>query len=188
MLARKKIRRQSSGFTLIELVIGMTVMVIVIGLVLSALLPREKQSAELIHMIRAAELSKSLIAEISAKRFDEKSNPSLLLRCNELSTTPCTSASALGAEDAVGEDSTDRFTFDDVDDYHGLNLTDIDLASYYKGFSVSVNVAYDNDFDGKPDSSDLSAVQGSNLSKRINVTITTPLEMPIEYIFFKANY
>ncbi|TRX52802.1 prepilin-type N-terminal cleavage/methylation domain-containing protein [Thalassomonas sp. M1454] len=179
------------GFTLIELVIGMTVMVVAIGFMMAAMLPREKQSADQIHLIRAAELGQSLMNEITSKSFDENTDRTGgLLRCNETGAVACTGYDELRAE--AGES---RANFDDVDDFNGLtNLSDAlgeDIAQQYFGFNVSVNVTYDNNYNGTFDagSDDYSGniITNTDLVKRITIVVTTPLGTPITFANYKAN-
>lgn len=183
--------KTQQGFTLIELVIGMTVMVVAIGFMMAAMLPREKQSADQIHLIRAAELGQSLMNEITSKAFDENTDRAGgLVRCNETGGIACTAYDELQAE--AGET---RANFDDVDDFNGLtNLNDAlggDIAAQYNGFNVNIDVAYDNNFDGTFDvgSDDYSgnSITNVNLAKRITIRVTTPLGTPIVFANYKAN-
>lgn len=178
--------KYQQGFTLIELVLGMTLMVVVVGFMLVAMLPKEQESADQIHMIRAAELGQSLMNEITSKAFDQHSDLSGgLLRCNETGFQACTNSSNLGS------DGENRSTFNDVDDYDGFSdLEDAlgsDVSELYRGFSVFVSVAYDNNYDGTVDSYD-GTIDNLPLAKLITITVTTPLGTPITFAVYRANF
>ncbi len=170
----------AKGYTLIELVIGFTVLAVALGVVLMGMLPREKQSADLIHMIRAAELGQSLMNEITAKPFDELTMAGSLTRCNEEPAFPCTSPGNLGTD---GEST--RSQFNDVDDYDGLSLIGDSLGDLYKDFTVSVQVFYDNNYDGIENT---SFNVDDPLAKLITITVTTPLGTPVTFSSYRANY
>lgn len=177
--------KRQQGFTLIELVLGMTVMVVVIGFMMAAMLPKEKQSADQIHLIRAAELGQSLMNEITSKAFDQNSDLSGgLLRCNETGFQACSSI--------LGKEGENRTTFNDVDDYHGLtSIEDAlgnDVSDRYRGFSVLVSVQYDNNYDGGSSDSYNGVIDNSPLAKLITITVTTPLGTPVTLATYKANF
>ncbi|WOH35892.1 prepilin-type N-terminal cleavage/methylation domain-containing protein [Thalassotalea fonticola] len=189
MTVKLKPSKYQQGFTLIELVLGMTVMVVVIGFMMVAMLPKEQESADQIHLIQATELAQSFVNEITAKAFDENSDMSGgLIRCNETGGSACTSSNSLGAEELV------RSLYDDVDDYDGLNSSVNDLEDslgssiedIYHNFHVQVSVYYDNNYDGIADSYD-GTLDNSILVKLITITVTTPLDTRIAFAVYKAN-
>ncbi len=191
MRAKPAISKQMQGFTLIELIVGMTVMIVVIGLMMSALVPREKQSVEQINIIRATHLAQSLMQEITSNAFDQQSVVNGdKQRCNETGSRACTGYLALGSEP-----TEQRSNFNDVDDYHGLTSFDgffIDNGTnQFNGFLLRVNVSYDNNYNGVFDvnNDDYSGQQitNSTLSKLITVTVTTPLGTPVTLSSYKAN-
>lgn len=173
-------RVQGRGFTLIELIVGIVVLSISFSLLITLLLPLSEKSAEQLHQVRAAELGQSMMNEILAKAFDEKSDMTGgLIRCGE-NVVPCTSSANLGADNGEIE----RALYDDVDDYNGfrfLNETNVlgeRFSSLYPGFNVRITVAY-----RKFDSS-----SNIGLSKLITITVTTPQGFDIVFSFFKANF
>ncbi|WNC72906.1 prepilin-type N-terminal cleavage/methylation domain-containing protein [Thalassotalea psychrophila] len=186
MVVNFKSYKFQQGFTLIELVLGMTVIVVVIGFMMAAMLPKEKESADQIHLIRAAELGQSLMNEITSKAFDQNSDLSGgLLRCNETGFQACTTSANLGSE---GETRT---FYNDVDDFNGLSSIEdalgSDISELYNNFSIFVSVNYDNNYDGITDIYD-GTIDNSQLTKRITITVTTPLGTPITFAVFKANF
>ncbi|MFT4789384.1 MAG: MSHA pilin protein MshD [Paraglaciecola sp.] len=181
MLANK-----ASGFTLIELVIGIVVFSIALVLFTSLIVPQAIRSVDPIFQVRASELGQSLINEITSKSFDEESDRTGgATLCD---TTTCTGTTNLGPDD-----SESRTIFDDVDDYHGLNVSNGDIKNslnqtvvlngtyLYQGFSLNVSVVYDADMDGTADS-----VVGN--TKLITVTVTTPNDEDIIFSSFRSNY
>ncbi|MEW6997617.1 prepilin-type cleavage/methylation domain-containing protein [Colwelliaceae bacterium BS250] len=180
---------KQQGFTLIESVLGMTVMVVAIGFMLTIMLPKEQESADQIHLIQATELAQSFINEITAKAFDENSDMTGgVIRCNETGSVACTATSDLGAEEAS------RNLYDDVDDYKGLNSNVEDLedalgnsiSTLYTNFHVQINVIYDNNYDGVEDIYD-GTLDDESLAKLITVIVTTPLNTRVAFAVYKAN-
>lgn len=174
-----------AGFTLIELVIGIIVFSIALVLFTSLIVPQAIRSVDPIFQVRAAELGQSLINEISSKSFDEKSDRT---GGSEFCDPACIGSINLGPD---GSES--RASFDDVDDYNGLNESGSAIKNtlgesptfsdnnLYEGFSVNVTVVYDADMNGMAD-----AVVGN--TKLITVTVTTPNAEDIVFSTFRSNY
>jgi MSHA pilin protein MshD len=164
------------GVTLIELIVGIVVLAISLSIITSVLGPLAIKSADPWHQVRAAELGQSLMNEILAKSFDEKSNRSgSLIRCNETGAPACTAAGAFGP------DAETRSQFDDVDDFHNLDVSgdainnifgnDARLLDVYRSYRLRVQVSYDN-----------------ALTKRIVISITTPTGDLVEFAALKGNW
>jgi MSHA pilin protein MshD len=181
MLANK-----TSGFTLIELVIGIVVFSIALVLFTSLIVPQAIRSVDPIFQVRATELGQSLMNEITSKSFDEKSDRTGGgTLCD---ATTCTGTTHLGLDD-----SETRTSYNDVDDYDGLNVSDGNIknslnettilngSNLYQGFSLNVSVVYDEDMDGTADT-----VVGN--TKLITVTVTTPNDEDIIFSSFRSNY
>jgi MSHA pilin protein MshD len=192
--------RTQRGFTLIELIVGIVIFAIATVLVVNVLQPQVKKGIDPIWQVRAASLGQSLSNEILAKSFDQNSNRvGGMLRCNE-PDVPCTNSSDLGPDN-----SENRSSFNDVDDYHGLDITgqnilnslgsttNIDGVNIYAGFTAQITVFYDQNTDGINDD-DLD--QDGNLDtgtlvankKLILVTIITPGGESIIMASMKGNY
>nr|WP_297349492.1 prepilin-type N-terminal cleavage/methylation domain-containing protein [uncultured Glaciecola sp.] len=192
--------RTQRGFTLIELIVGIVIFAIATVLVVNVLQPQVKKGIDPIWQVRAASLGQSLSNEILAKSFDQNSNRvGGMLRCNE-PDVPCTNSSDLGPDN-----SENRSSFNDVDDYHGLDITgqnilnslgsttNIDGVNIYAGFTAQITVFYDQNVDGINDD-DLD--QDGNLDtgtlvankKLILVTIITPGGESIIMASMKGNY
>ncbi|MFT2092267.1 type IV pilus modification PilV family protein [Paraglaciecola sp. 2405UD69-4] len=186
------------GFTLIELIIGMIVFAIALVAFTSLIMPQAKRSVDPIFQVRAAELGQSFINEITAKAFDEQSNKvGGQARCNELDETgtfqACTPSEALGPEES------NRSSFDDVDDYHGLNVADeaiknalneditLNNKTLYIGYAVTISVVYDDNMNGINDAIETGASYNGN-SKLITINIITPNNETIVFSSYRSNF
>jgi MSHA pilin protein MshD len=171
------------GFTLIETIVGIVVLSIAFTVLTTLLYPLANQSAAQVHQIRAAELGQSMINEILGKAFDEHSDMSGgFLRCSEAGAEPCSEPDDFG-DTADGES---RAGYDDVDDYHGLNVlqdSEGNGLSSYVGFSIDVVVVYDGNFDGADDESNANP-----LAKLITVTVTTPQDFDFIFSVYRTNF
>ncbi len=178
-----------AGFTLVELVIGIVVFSIALGLFTSLIVPQAIRSVDPIFQVRASELGQSLIHEIASKSFDEGSDRTGGSNiCSQGANPACTSSAALGPEEKDASGEPIRSSFDDVDDYHNLNESGASIKNalggttgLYTGFNVRVSVVYDADMDGAAD-----AVIGN--TKLITVTVTTPNDEDIIFSTFRSNY
>ena len=182
-----------TGFTLIELVIGIIVFSIALVLFTSLIIPQAIRSVDPIFQVRASELGQSLINEIAGKSFDENNNRTGGLQiCNQADPVtsviiPCSvinSVTNANIEEGIGN----RDQFDDVDDYNNLNQSGASIENslggttgLYTGFNVRVSVVYDAGMDGTADT-----VIGN--TKLITVTVTTPNDEDIIFSTFRSNY
>ncbi len=171
-----------SGFTLIEVIVGIVALSISLSMVVSFIAPTEQHSADQIHQVKAAELAQSLMNEIMGKAYDDNSDMAGgRMRCDDPSYVPCTTSR--GYE--IGET---RKVFDDVDDYNGYqelkNSTEDNLAEGYDRFLIVVAV--------KDDTADVLKLglspNGKPLAKKITITVTTPLGTAIEFASYRANF
>jgi len=171
--ADRNLRAAMRGFTLIELVVGITLVAIVATLLVSLIVPAVRQSAEPLVQQRASSLAQALMDEILSKRYDELTPDGGVPPCSPCSTT-------LGAE--AGET---RATYDDVDDYNalcGINIVsgaDGVALTNYSGFTMSICVSYDSNYNG--------GNVGQN-AKRITVTIDQSSNTPIVFTAYRANF
>lgn len=180
-----RVNHKLAGFTLIELVIGIIVFSIALTLFTSLIVPQAIRSVDPIFQVRAAELGQSMINEIASKSFDEKSDRN---GNGILCDAACIGTINLGPD--AGENRT---TYDDVDDYHNLNVAGDDIknaldqstilngTNLYAGFSLNVTVVYDANMDGEAD-----IVVGN--TKLITATVTTPNDEGIVFSTFRSNY
>ena len=167
------------GFTLIEMVIVITILAIAITGVTASLFPLGKQSADQAAAVKAAELGRAVMDEILGRNFDHKSGPNGgLPNCIPKlvdDAESCTLPEDLGPDD--GEDFSDKSSFNDVDDFNGLTglVTDVldeDLQGInagYTGYRINIEVFYEVDDSG------IMLGQASAIAthyKRINIVIT----------------
>lgn len=185
MFARKF--RPQKGFTLIEIVVGISVLSIALLIMTGALFPQAQQSTNPWFQVRSAELAQSFMNEILGKRFDENSplsaadelcdDPSGSVSCTDL-TTDCS------VTPWVEEGS--RALFDDVDDYHCytatgsalVNLEGGDLTDVYDSFTIQVSVLYAGTDIGLTD----------RQAKKVTVEVTAPNKEVIRYSSYRTNY
>lgn len=189
---------KASGFTLIELVIGIVVLSISFTILFQMILPTATQGATQIHQIRASELGQSLMSEIMGKAFDENSNMTGgLIRCGEdvdqdgiigtVGTVEQACSTTLG-----NEEGNNRSLFDDVDDYNFYNnnsiiedslnsSADTDLSELYRGFVVNIEVINDGNQDGNQDSI-------NDIAKLITITVITAEQVEITFSSYKFNF
>lgn len=177
-----------------ELVLGIVVFAIAMSLFLSLIVPQARQSADPILQVRASELAQSLMSEIVSKSFDENSSRGGGTgRCNEAPNPDCT------ASNALGPDGETRGTYNDVDDYDGLNQSgaaiqnssgstiSLNGRNLYEGFLVNIIVFYDDDMDGLDDALSRGLAYIGN-NKLIHVTVTTPTGEAIAFSSYRSNY
>lgn len=180
--------KHQRGVTLVELVIGIVVLGISLAVITSVLGPLSVKSADPWHQVRAAELGQSLMNEILAKSFDEHSSRSgSLLRCNETGAQACTAEINFGPDCANGVTTCgtgaleQRAEFDDVDDFHNLDVTGDDISNIfgndarmneiYRAYRLQVQISYD-----------------TPRTKRIQLRITTPTGDAVDFAALKGNW
>ncbi|GAA6184453.1 prepilin-type N-terminal cleavage/methylation domain-containing protein [Aliiglaciecola sp. NS0011-25] len=195
--------KNQTGFTLIELIIGIVIFAIALTFITSLIFPQARKSVDPIMQVRATELANTLIREITAKAYDENSQNNT--RCNDdlnddgdfddAGESACTAIGNFGPDSSELRNYPNS-NFDDVDDYHGLqqgagysdaiirnSLGEILLVNgqnLYAGFSVSVLVTYDGDMDGIADN--------DQSSKLILVNVTTPSGETLQFSTYRSNY
>ena len=197
-----------SGFTLIEMVIGITTFAIALTIVSGVIAPQITKSVEPIYQVRATELAQSMFNEILGKQYDENSDPlGGRIRCDEdLNSDGQIDASATGGEGeracstTLGPDANEtRGSFDDIDDYNGYvdsnvvknslgqDLT-LDGENLYEGFSVAVAVIYDSDMDGIANNLEEPVQSTTGNIKLVRISVTTPNGDALDFTSFKHNY
>lgn len=175
------------GFTLIEVIIGIVVFAISLSIIMQLILPAERNSADQIHQIKAAQLGQALLDDIMSRSFDENSDRAGgAIRCDSTGNAAC--SNALGPD--VGE--TTRSQFDDVDDFDGyINKIDSinnNLANGYSSFEILVNVVLLDDSALINELGLSNSIANVQLAKRITVTVTTPLGTAIAFTAYKTNF
>ncbi len=183
-MSRLSIKRYS-GFTLVELVVGIVVMAIALTLLSSVFFSSAGRSVEPILQIRATEFGLALMDEIVAKKFDHLTPEGGIPAC-----TACT------GEGSFGSDGESRDEYNDVDDYHDYcgatdaiadavdvtdarGLTPPNLSRY----KMQVCVSYD-DFD----SNSVVNINGKLIRVLIYPPVGAGLAEPIVFSAYKGNY
>ena len=182
---RAKLPKSQTGFTLLELVIGIVVFTISLTIVLSLIVPQAEQTAEPFRQVKAAKLGQSLMNDILSRSYDENSDRSPpFVTCVD-KPDPSNASDNL-CSDALGPDAgeTSEEAYDDVDDYNGVDdsppvslIGSID--SSYSTYRVQVTVTCDG--------STVSA-SGNSHVKKILVQVTPPRERPIAFAAYKGNF
>ncbi|MFY2509752.1 type II secretion system protein [Vibrio pectenicida] len=177
------------GFTLVEMIIVITIMAIAVGGVSTALFPRGKQSADQIAAVKAAELGRAVIDEVLGRNFDQNSGPSGgLPECVLPGETgmECTSGANLAAES--GE--TNNTLYNDVDDFNGFNGSARDvlgatLSEGYQGYNIVIAVYYEA-FNGV----EMQGTPSTSIThyKRIEVTVTDRQGNQYPFAVIRGNY
>ena len=145
---------RQSGFSLIELVVGLVVAAIALTYLSVVFFANPSRSVDPLLQIRAAEFGQSLMDEILAKPYDELTPLGGVPPCS-----PCTPAANFGPEGAET-----RASYNDVDDYHSYcdssepyqAIEDAfgNLPTDFDNYQMSVCVVYDGDFDGTADNNE----------------------------------
>jgi MSHA pilin protein MshD len=180
-------RARLSGFTLIEIIVGLVLGTLAIAMVATLIVPLYTRSVEPILQIRAAELAQALLEDALARPFDHNTPLGGQPPCSAGGPVTCTAAGNLGPES--GE--LDRGDFTDVDDYHrfcggshpieDIEGVDLTASGVFAGYSFETCVVYDGNFDGVADS-DMAA-------KLVTVTVTPPgAAAPVVASAYRGNY
>ncbi len=194
------------GFTLIEMVIFISIISVAFTGIIMVFINTGKSSADPLVKIRTIELGQSFLEEVLLKKYDE--NTPVSGGCVDYaSSTRCSSAP--NGETVLQADGETRGTFDDVDDYHNLeycgdnvaagdslctgscsslvNESGNDISAEYAGFSVCIQVNFaGNDLNSVSPGTGTSVL--SNDAKRIDVIITDALNSRMTFTAYKLNF
>jgi MSHA pilin protein MshD len=169
--------KNNSGFTLIELVVGIVVMALALSILTGVFINRAGRSVQPILQIRAAEFGQALMEEILSKKFAHSTPDGGVPAC-----TACTGA--LGSE---GESRSEYNDVDDYNDYCGSSVAVTDALgaqpANLSGYEMEVCVSYDN-FDG----SGTSNINGKLIRVYIYPPAGAGLADPIVFAAYKGNY
>lgn len=179
--------RFKSGFTLIEMVVGIVVLAVAMTIVTGVFLPQASQTLTPMYQIRATALAKNIMNQILIREFDNvNANTGGFIRCDAATgVVPCTTI--LGTNGDEKETSPD--SFNDVDDFHvycddDMSTRQTNLQRFtteYPGYGLRVCLSYTADkFDGAP--------ADKHIAKLITVTISMPDNDVIALSSFKGNY
>ncbi|MEX0618752.1 MAG: type II secretion system protein [Pseudohongiellaceae bacterium] len=186
---------RQQGITLVELIVTIIVLGIALTGISLAIQLGVGRSSDTLLELRTVALAQAYLDEILGKRFDENTN--------NRGVPPCRPAGdACTLEGAFGPDGGEtRATFDDVDDYHGMDEGDDQTNALqdsegnerqgYENFRVQVNVRYINLGGGEEEE---TLAQGDELNdegdaKLITVTVRhRGLSQGYDFSAYKANF
>ncbi|WP_063649935.1 hypothetical protein [Aliivibrio fischeri] len=176
--------KHQQGFSLISIVLSIVIMSAALLIVTTSLVPRSQHNAELMYSTKASELGAAVMDEIVGRQFDQNSGPNGGLPACAPTSTPCTHPDKLGEDGDQEKDN--RTLYNDVDDFDDLSgsVKDVlgnDLAGIYPNFSISIEVFYDANLDGKPD-----AIRGNR--KRIVVDVADPSGQHYVFSVIRGNF
>lgn len=193
------LRTCASGFTLVELIIGITLVGVALITLVSFVSPLNRQGVDPLWQVRATTLAQSLLNEISSKAFDENSiTANGRAACNNI--VSCTRADSLGIDSLES-----RRNFDDIDDFNNLVLSGADIINspeltlsqdvvdLFLGFRAQVTVFYDDNEDGINDAdpnNDGVLENGAYVGnqKLIRVIVFTPDDQALTFSTYRTNF
>lgn len=185
--------RYKSGFTLIEMVVGIVVLASAMVIVTGVFLPQASQALSPMYQIRSTALAKSIMNQVLVRNFDSvNANTGGYIRCGESVAgvvLDCTDNNDLGIES--GEVNTNPTAFNDVDDYHVYcDLTKNNTVTTLSRFThdypqYGLRICVTND----PQTFDPSATAGeTNIAKIITLTIYAPNKDEVKLSAYRGNY
>lgn len=212
-----QLNKQSAGFTLIEMIVGMVVLAIALVVITGALGPLYKRSSDPWHQVRAAELGQSFLNEIMARAFDEASDKAGgEYRCDaqvgaepEPGATPCNNSlllssdpvlacrEQLSCEDTGGcsawREEAERASYDDVDDFHAYVGTGADIANVLGSGDPDAALAsyyqsYKVCVDVRYAGNELPGFSSIRKAKKVTVSIVTPSGEEVNFSAYKGNW
>ena len=119
-----------------ELVITLTVLAIAIPTLLNLAAYVSQQSVRSSTMLKGTRLAQGLTEEILSVNFDELASKDAN---GNWSTTLAAETSTTGRDGTTNESTSNKTTFDDVDDFNGFSET---MTGSFAGYTRSVTVAY----------------------------------------------
>lgn len=192
--------KKSSGFTLVELVIGIVVFSIAMTMIVAVIMPQAKRGIDPLWQARAITLAESLLNEVNAKAFDENSITLNGRQACNVTGNSCTESANLGSDG-----SEERSNFDDIDDFNGLSFSAAQISNstnntfssttdeLFSGFEATIEVFYDANFDGINDddlNNDGSLDSGMLVAdqKLIKIVVFTPDGEAIPFAAYRTNF
>jgi prepilin-type N-terminal cleavage/methylation domain len=189
---------RSGGFTLLELVVGITIFAIVMTLIVSTFLPIVHRQTQPIYQVRAAELGQAMLQDVMTRAFDQNSDRSGTTvagkypYCGAIAAGVSAEVSTGACSSILGPETGESYPqFNDVDDYNYFCAHPIagDVlaaaqslnTSLYQYYTVAVCVTNAPAFLGQ-------ATNRTDVAKQITVTVTTPAGESIPFTSYRSNY
>ena len=169
---------RAAGATLVELIVTIVIMAIALTSLAMTVSFSASHTADSMYQVKVAELGQAYLEEILSKRFDENSPVGGIPACYPGGTV-C---------GAIGIEAEARATFDDVDDYHGLDETPPrdslgNIRNNYTGYRVEVNVAYVS-----PAQVTSHGLDDVTDAKLVTVTVSPPSGTSNIFTAYKGNF
>jgi MSHA pilin protein MshD len=206
---------RETGFTLIELIITIIIMSFA-AIIIIPYLSAVTHSPDPILREQAIGLGQAMMDEILAKKWDENSpngggpictseSTNVVLRAtlDPACTFPATGpvASSIGLEGVEAGGPNNRDQWDDVDDYNNLSEPDVaglfydqtgtSLPGSWTEFTRHVEIDYIASSKKTIDTSTISAgasAADATDTKRIIVTVTSPLDETFQFVAVSCNF
>lgn len=188
--------QRQTGITMVELILTIVIISVALVGISAAMTAGSSRSSDITLQLRTVALAQAYLDEILGKRFDENTRNRGIPPCRPLSSRLCT------AEGSFGSDGGEtRATFDDVDDYHGLDegdgqvnpLQDADgnTRTGYDNFRVQVSVRYINIAGGEEEET-LGIgpeLDGETDAKVVTVTVSSRSQPDgFKFSAYKSNF
>jgi MSHA pilin protein MshD len=202
-------RSFNRGFTLIELIVGITLLAIALTGIVGLLVNQAPRAMDPVQQVRAAQLAQRILTEIVQASFDDASDHNGgHFRCGETAGVPAVTYPACTDSAAYGPESGEQwpYQFNDVDDYHtpalcaqGLAECDGDWvpAHYftaqagqplnqhdYRQYRVRIEVTGVD----LTDPSLPTCTGPCTIGKRINLTVQLPDRSTLDFTAYRGNY
>lgn len=200
---------KKNGFTLIELIITIIIMSFA-AVIIIPYLTAVTHAPDPVLREKAIALGQAMMDEILAKRWDENSpngggpivtGETLVTTRGTDGSRNATAAGSLGPETGApdNENATadDRTSWDDIDDYHGVNepiggffydQNGNQLPGSWTSFTRTVSVDYIASSSNPISATNPGSAGASTDSKRIVVTVTSPLGETFELVAVSCNF
>jgi len=172
-------RPSQLGATLVELIVTIVILSIAMVSLAMTLSFSASHSADAMVQAKTVELGQAYLEEILTKGFDENT---------PVGGIPACSAATIACGSIGPEAGETRATFDDVDDYHGLNDSPPRdslgvVRNNYDGYSVAVSVVYMT-------ASQLAdyGLGSTTDAKLITASVTPPGGTAVVFSVYRANF
>ncbi|WP_051201950.1 type IV pilus modification PilV family protein [Ferrimonas senticii] len=164
--------KRGAGFTLVELVVGITVLAIALTLLATLLLPLAERSADSLHRAKAAQLAQAVLGELAGRPFDEQTPVGG--GTIPFSGALCCAGAQCGDPAQVGH-------FHELDQFHGFDGNGEQLLGepQYARYLVTIAVSCE---------SSLTNPTWRGGAKLLTVAITTPSQEILQFQQLRGNF
>ncbi|WP_298440969.1 type II secretion system protein [uncultured Ferrimonas sp.] len=163
-------RSRQQGFTLLEAVVGMTVLAIALTLLSTLLFPLAERSADAFLRAKSAQVSQAVLAELSGRRFDRATPDG----GGQVSPITCCSDDG-GLCPGSGGDPRQWQLLDNFDGYSG-NAEALLGSGHYQNFQVAIGVSCE------------TGLGWSGGAKLLTVAVTSPSGEVMQFSQLRGNY